>query len=207
MRTFTKAIVLALACLTVWTAPAAAAPQQTGRVDLNAVLTELQRISSAANADIANLHIDKWSAGWKLWKGHGGQKKEDMGHIAASLQKNLTDAIPSLVHDVQAAHGSISTSFKLYHDVDVVYDYLGRLADAAEANGRKEEYQPLNDDVAAFEGVRQKLSTYIEQAAVAIESTGKLPAMNSPAAGGPHQLPKKIVVDEPAAKKAKKKNP
>ena len=206
MKIFTGAVIAILACLTVWAAPAAAAAQQTGRIDLNAVLNELQRVSSATNADIANIRFDRWGAGWKLWKGHGGQKKDDMEHIAASLQKNLTDAIPGLIHDVQAARGSISTSFKLYHDVDVVYDYLGRLADAAEANGKKEEYQPLSEDVAAFESVRQKLSTYIEQAAVAIESTGKLPAMNSPAAGGSHHLPKKIVVDDPNARKTKKKH-
>jgi hypothetical protein len=184
---------------------AAEALPQTSRTDLSAALSELQRVSSATNADIANLRIDKWGAGWKVWKGRGGQKKEDMEHIAASLQKNLDNAIPGLIHDVQTARGSVSATFKLYHDVDVVFEYLGRLAEAAEMNGRKEEYQPLSDDVAAFEGVRAKLSSYIEQAAASLESTGKVPVMSSPAAHTPGQLPKKIVVDAPAAKKTKKK--
>lgn len=184
---------------------ATAAQPQSGRTDLNSTLSELQRIASAANADIANLRIDKWGAGWKIWRGRGGQKKEDMEHVAASLQKNLTNAMPGLIRDVQTARGSLSSTFKLYHDVDVVFEYMGRLAEAAEVNGKKEEYQPLSDDVAAFETLRGRLSTYIEQAAASLESTGKLPAMSAPAASAPGQLPKKIVVDDPAAKKSKKK--
>ncbi|HWZ42005.1 MAG TPA: hypothetical protein VNW97_00940 [Candidatus Saccharimonadales bacterium] len=183
----------------------AAAPPQAARTDLNAALSELQRVASATSADIANLRIDKWGASWKVWKGRAGQKKEDMEHIAASLQKNLSSAIPGLIKDVQAAHGSLSSTFKLYHDVDVVHEYLGRLAEAAEVNGKKEEYQPLSDDVAALEGLRGKLSSYIEQAAAALESSGKLPVMSSAATSTPGQLPKKIVVDDPASKKTKKK--
>jgi hypothetical protein len=196
-------------CLGLCAVPAVfAAPQQAARPDLNGTLAELQRISSATTSDIGNLRIDKWGAGWKIWKGRGGQKKEDMEHVAATLQKNLTDAIPSLSKEVQAAHGTISTTFKLYRDVDVVYNYLGRLSEAAEANGKKEEYGPLADDVAALETVRAKLSAYIEQASASLESTGKLPAMAAtaaPASRGP--LPKKIIVDDPAAAKKTSKKP
>lgn len=201
MRNSPTAVIVLAFCLGLCALPAVAAAPQS---DLNATLTELQRIASATNADISNLRIDKWGAGWKVWKGHGGQKKDDMEHVAATLQKNLTNAMPSLVHDVQNAHGNISTTFKLYRDVDVVFDYLGKLAEAAEANGKKEEYQPLSDDVAAFEGVRAKLSGYIEQAAASLESTGKLPAMSA-SSHTPGQLPKKIVVDAPAPRKTKKK--
>jgi hypothetical protein len=204
MRNSLAAVVVLSFCLGLCALPAVAAAPQAAQSDLNTTLTELQRIASATNADISNLRIDKWGAGWKVWKGHGGQKKDDMGHMAATLQKNLTNAMPSLVHDVQNARGNISTTFKLYRDVDVVFDYLGKLADAAEANGKKEEYQPLSEDVAAFEGVRAKLSTYIEQAAASLESTGKLPAMSA-SSHTPGQLPKKIVVDAPAARKTKKK--
>jgi len=205
MRVSPAAAVTLLICLGLCAVPAIVAAPQAARPDLNATLAELQRISSATTSDIGNLRIDKWGAGWKIWKGRGGQKKEDMEHVAATLQKNLTDAIPSLSKDVQAAHGSISTTFKLYRDVDVVYNYLGRLSEAAEANGKKEEYGPLSDDVAAMETVRAKLSAYIEQASASMESTGKLPTMTSPAAAtarGP--LPKKIIVDDPAAPKKKK---
>ncbi|MBZ5521356.1 MAG: hypothetical protein LAP21_03765 [Acidobacteriia bacterium] len=206
MRISTAAAAVCFVCLGLFTMQAAAAaPPQAARTDLNTTLTELQRVASATNADIANLRIDKWGAGWKVWKGRGGQKKEDMEHVAATLQKNLTNAIPSLIHDVQAAHGSLSSTFKLYHDLDVVFEYVSRLAEAAEVNGKKEEYQPLSDDVVALESLRGKLSSYIEQAAASLESTGKLPPMNATAATTPGQLPKKIVVDDPASKKTKKK--
>jgi hypothetical protein len=205
MKSFSAATAVCIVYLSLLAMPAgASAPPQAARTDLNAVLTELQRVASATNADIANLHIDKWGAGWKVWKGHGGQKKDDMEHIAASLQKNLTNAMPGLIHDVQTARGSLSTTFKLYRDVDVVFVYLSRLAEAAENNGKKEEFQPLADDVGALEGLRGKLSSYIEQAAASLESTGKLPAMNSATASAPGQLPRKIVVDDPS-KKTKKK--
>ncbi len=207
MRISTAAAVTISICLGLCAVPAVLAAPQAARSDLNATLAELQRISSATTSDIGNLRIDKWGAGWKIWKGRGGQKKEDMEHVAATLQKNLSDAVPSLSKDVQAAHGSISTTFKLYRDVDVVYNYLGRLSEAAEANGKKEEYGPLADDVAALEKIRARLSTYIEQASASLESTGKLPTMTSPPATAHGPLPKKIIVDDPAAGKKTSKKP
>ena len=183
----------------------ASGPAQT-RVDLNATLIELQRISAATESDIAGVRIDKWGAGWKLWRGGKSQQKEEMEHIAASLQKNLNYALPTLIKDVQTSRGAISKTFKLYHDVNLVHEYLGTLADAAQANGKKEEYGPLMTDLSALEGIREKLSSYIETAAATMEATGKAPvaSFSSPTTGS-KTLPKKIIVDAPETRKTAKK--
>jgi hypothetical protein len=121
------------------------------------------------------------------------------------LQKNIANAVPGLVSDVQTSRGGVLASFKLYHNLNVVYEFLSSMAEAAGAYGKKEEYQPLEGDATALDTVRQNLSTYIEQAA------GKMEAANRAAASVQAKqtvVPgrKVVVIDEndaPPRKKAK----
>src|SRR5712691_9571079 len=81
--------------------------------DVNTALVDLDRVSQATQSDIASVRIDKWKSGWKtafLKKVH----KEQAEKAAASLQKNLTEAMPGLIRDVQNSRGSVSSTFKLY---------------------------------------------------------------------------------------------
>src|SRR6185312_12639181 len=102
------------------------------------------------------LRIEKWKT--------DSQQKQQMQQVADSLQKNITNAVPGLISDVQTSRGGVLASFKLYHNLNVVYEFLSSMAEAAGAYGKKEEYQPLEGDATALDTVRQNLSTYIEQA-------------------------------------------
>src|SRR5258708_39779718 len=130
-------------------------PLQGG--DLNAILLQVQQATSSASVNIGRLRIEKWKT--------DSQQKQQMQQVADSLQKNIANAVPGLINDVQSSRGGVLASFKLYHNVNVVYEFLSSMAEAAGAYGKKEEYQPLEGDAAALATARQNLSIYREQAA------------------------------------------
>jgi hypothetical protein len=179
--------------------PAAPQPQQVAAqsVNLNAVLTQLQQATSSANVDIGKLRVERWKT--------DADQRQQLQHIAESLQKSISTAVPALVSDVQSSRGAVSSSFKLYHTLNVIYENLNYLADVAGGLGKKEEFDPLAADCAALEQARQNLSSYIEQSAGRLEAAARQPAQVQNAQT---QVPgKKVVVineDEKPAKKTVK---
>jgi hypothetical protein len=177
---------------------------QTTGLNLNAILSALQQTTQAANLDVARLRIERWKA--------DGSDKEEMQRIALSLQKNLTMAVPGLISDAQAAPGSVSKAFALYNDVNMVYEFLSPLSEAAGAYGKKEEYEPLAGDLSALDKARRNLSDYIAQAATILETQARKPPAPPVQAQAP-QGPTKIVIDDDApppkktVKKKKKPSP
>jgi hypothetical protein len=171
--------------------------------ELNAIVLQVQQATSSASINIGKLRIEKW-------KTDSGQKQQ-LQQIADSLQKNIANAMPGLINDVSGSKGSALTSFKLYHNLNVLYEFLSGLADAAGSLGKREEYEPLATDAAAIDTARQNLSTYIEQTVGKLESANRALAGTNPAQS--HQpgtiVPgrKVVVIDEtdpaPPKKRAK----
>jgi hypothetical protein len=160
--------------------------------DLNLILAQLQRAAVSTNGHLGQLRIEKWKT--------DAEQKEQLQKMVESIQRNLTNAVPGLITDVQNSRGSMSSTFKLYHNITIVFEYLSSVTDAACVLGKKEEYEPLAADAAALDSARQNLSTYIEQAAVQIESRKRNPPMpaggSAPSAGMGTKGPNKVVVDK-----------
>jgi hypothetical protein len=151
-------------------------------------LLEVQQATQSANVNITRLRIDRWKA--------DSTEKAQQQQVADSLHKNITLAVPDLIGDVRSSHGSVSSTFKLYHNINVVFEYLNSLTDAAGSLGKKEEYEPLNGDVAALDKARQHLSAYIEQAAASLENKVRTAVAAATPAPTPQATPKKIIVDD-----------
>jgi hypothetical protein len=179
-----------------WSGPAAQAQVETASnqrvqvapptANLNTILAQVQQATSSASANIGKLRIEKW-------KTDAGQRQQ-LQQVAESLQKNIANAVPGLITDVQSSRGSVLTSFKLYHNLNVLYEFLSSLADAAGSLGKKDEYEPLAADATSLDTVRQDLSIYIEQAAVRLENASRAAATPPHAAPEPSSAPKKVVV-------------
>jgi len=211
MKTALAAIIVVLFCAG---AGAMAQPQTQGSAipqnrpapqgpDLNAIVLQIQQATSSASVDIGKLRIEKW-------KTDSGQRQQ-LQQVADSLQKNIANAVPGLVNDVQSSRGGVLASFKLYHNLNVLYEFLSSLADAAGGLGKREEYEPLATDAAALDTARQNLSTYIEQAAVKLEGVNRPPAGTTAVQAHPGTVvpgKKVVVIDDtdpppPAKKHAK----
>jgi len=169
--------------------------------DLNAVLQQIQQTTGSANLNIAKLRIEKWKT--------DSEQKKQMQQIADSLQKNISNAVPGLITDVENSKGSVLASFKLYHNLNVVYEFLSGLADAAGAFGKREEYEPLAADAAALDTARQNLSSYVEQAAGRLEAATRAaanPGATTQAQKATVVPGKKLVIDDEDTPRPKKKS-
>ncbi len=168
---------------------------------LNALLSQLESASKATQADLVKLRIEKW-------KTDNSYKKQALGNVD-SIQRNLQGALPEIIGQLRGAPENLPTSFKLYRNLDALYDVLGSVAEGAGAFGSKDDLQSLSNDLASFEGSRKQLAERIENLSSAKESeiTRLQTELKTVRAELPTTPPKKIVVDdtEPAKKPAPKK--
>jgi len=167
------------------------------RRDLNTSLADLERVTAATNSDIANFSESSESR-WKMWQ-KLNSRKHDEKQMAAAIQRNLTNAMPVLIRDVQGSRGSVSTTFKLYNNLNIVYETLDSLVETGDRDGKKRELGPLTNDLAAMGHVRQELSAYIQQASVSLDN--KRPQSFSTTnfnSASRLPVPKKVAMDDMA---------
>jgi hypothetical protein len=177
-------------------APAPASASQPAATDLNAIIADVQKVAVSTNGDLGKLRIEKWKT--------DSEQKQQMQKVAESLQRNIANAIPGLISDLQADPGSVAKAFKLYHNMNVLYEYLNSLAEAAGVVAKKEEYEPLAADAATLDNVRQSLSAYVERTATTLDAQLKRAATTSQQTAATQQ-PKKIIVDDDTSTKKTKK--
>jgi hypothetical protein len=168
---------------------------------LNTLLLQLDQASRGATAELARLRIDKWKTG-------GDVKQQSQANVD-SLQRNLTTALPEIENKVRQAPQDMSANFKLYRNLNALYDVFASVAESAGAFGPKEQYEALAQQASTFDQVRRSVADRLEQLAVAKEMElarlrNLTKAQTQPQA---QQGPKKIIVDdnEPVRKPKKKK--
>ena len=138
-----------------------------------------------------------------------GQQAAGPGNVE-SIQRNLQSALPEIIAELRASPESLTSTFKLYRNLDALYDVFESVAESAGAFGSKDEFQSLENDVSAFEKARRSVADRMETLAGAkeVEVTRLRAALQSAQANTPAAPPKKIVVDDAApAKKPVKKKP
>jgi hypothetical protein len=159
--------------------------------DLNKSLADLMHVAPLTSQDLSSVHGGKlhWVTFWHRDSAHAGQ-------VAASVRRNLQFAVPNLVHDTQMSGGSISTTFKLYKDLNLVCESLDSLV-SGNSHG-KNGSTALSNDLAEMNRIKEDLSAYIQQTAASLES--KHPELLSASA-----YPKKIIIDDNVPEKPRSK--
>ena len=169
---------------------------------LSATLPQLQRAAENARVDLARLRVDKWKADSSV--------KQQTAANVESLQRNLSGALPTLLSAAQQNPTSLNASFKLYRNVNVLYDVLGSVTESAGAFGSKEEYAALAQDLNNIDSVRRSLADSVDALTaqrdadfVRIQQAAQR-AQQQAAAAPP---PKRVVIDdnEPTQKSTPKK--
>jgi len=166
-------------------------------------LDQLQSIASQAALAIGHMRIEKWKA--------DGQSKQQAQANADSIQRNLTSALPGMIDAVRANPQDVAAEFKLYRNVNALYDVFSSLTESAGAFGPKSDYEALAQQLATIDAVRRRLGDAVEQLTTATQTEvnqlrGQVRAAQQAAAAAP---PKKVVVDETEKPKktVKKKKP
>jgi hypothetical protein len=207
MNAITKTVVLGwsamlLAGTSMAQAPAnnASAPvSYTSISELNQMTGSLQQASQDAQEDLSHLRIEKWKT--------DGNTKRQTESDAQSVLRNLQNALPGMLADLKNAPESLPATFKVYRNLDALYDVLNSVVESTGAFGSKDEFQSLNRDLGAIERSRRAFADRMDKLSNAKENEiGQLRVeLQSARAAIP---PKKTVVDdtEPAPpKKAPKK--
>jgi chromosome segregation ATPase len=171
---------------------------------LNGLLAQLEESSKRTQADLAKLRIERW-------KTDGGSKKQMLANVD-SIQRNLQGALPEIIAQLRVQPEDLPTTFKLYRNLDALYDVVGSVAEGAGAFGSKDDFQALSNDLNTFEGTRKQLAQRIESLSAAKEAeiVRLRTDLKTAQTAIPAAPPKKIVVDdnEPPKKPAvKKKKP
>ncbi|MGA7218861.1 MAG: hypothetical protein WBX38_11125 [Candidatus Sulfotelmatobacter sp.] len=170
---------------------------------VNGLLTQLDAASKTAQADLAKVRIEKWKA-------DGSSKKQALADVD-SIQRNLQNALPEMIDQLRNSPGDLPATFKLYRNLDALYDVMGGVVESTGAFGSKDDFQSLSSDLSGFEGTRKQLAERIQGLAESKEQEivrlrTDLRTAQAAIASAP---PKKIVVDdnEPPKKRPAKKKP
>ena len=170
---------------------------------LNGLLAQLEATSKATQADLAKLRIERW-------KTDGSSKKRSLGDVD-SVQRNLQNALPEMIAQLRNVPEDLPATFKLYRNLDALYDVLGSVVESTGAFGSKDDLQALSNDLNTFEATRKQMAQRMENMAASKEQEiARLRTdLKTAQAAIPVAPPKKIVVDdnEPAKKPAAKKKP
>jgi hypothetical protein len=161
---------MAVASLTIaQTAPSApapaaqsAAPATTTTSNILPGLDRVQSAASQANHDIAHMRIEKWKA--------DSASKQQAQSNADSLQRNLSTALPGLIASFRAMPQDLGSGFKLYRNLNALYDVLASFTEAAGAFGPKNDYEALAQQGAVIDSVRRDLADYLERLTASTEA-------------------------------------
>lgn len=175
--------------------PVAAAPanlQPATAPDATASLGQLAQVIENTRVDLARLRVDKWKA--------DAASRRQAEANAESVQRNLAAALPATMQQMRANPGSVAATFKLYRNLNALYDVMSSLTESAGAFGSKEEFQALANDTSKLDTLRRSLADRVETMATYRDNeVAQLQArarQASPAAAAAPPKPKKIVVDD-----------
>jgi hypothetical protein len=169
-------------------------------VSVSADLDRLQAAAWRATLDLGRLRIDKWKA--------DAESKRQAQANADSVQRNLASALPGLIDAVRSAPQDLSADFKLYRNLNALYDVFISLTESAGAFGPKSDYEALTQQLETIDSVRRSLGDAVEHLTSSTQSElTQLRAQVRTYQQAAAASPKKVVVDdtEPPKKTVHKK--
>lgn len=172
---------------------------------LNGILSQIESTSKDTQTDLQRLHIERW-------KTDKTTKEQALTNVD-SIQRNLQAALPDIIAQLRAAPENVPDTFKLYRNLDALYDVLGNVVELTGAFGSRDDTQSLSNDLNTFEASRRQMADRIDNLSTAKESeiVRLRSELKAAQAAVPSTPPKKVIVDDtepPPPKKpvAKKKS-
>jgi hypothetical protein len=164
---------------------------------LNSILSQIESTSKGTQSDLQRLHIDHWRT--------DKTTKEQALTNVDSIQRNLQAALPDIIAQLRAAPEDIPDTFKLYRNLDALYDVLGNVVELTGAFGPRDDAQSLGNDLNAFEAARRQMADRIDNVSTQKEAeiVRLRNELKTAQAAVPVAPPKKVIIDdtEPPPKK------
>jgi hypothetical protein len=164
--------------------------------------TILQPALSDVQSTTEGLSISKWKA--------PGEARAAAQENVDSIQRDLGNALPSLLAQADAAPGSVPRCFAVYRNVDALYDVLLRISEEANFSAPSSEAAAVSSSLQRLEAARSELgdailqiSQHHEEQLAALESEVRV------AKAAPAVEKKEVVIDDgpvkTSARRTKKK--
>jgi hypothetical protein len=170
---------------------------------VNSLLSQLEDTSKVTQGDLSRLRIEHW-------KTDNSAKKQSLGDVD-SIQRNLQNAMPDMIAQLRSSPEDLSATFKLYRNLDALYNVLSGVVESAGAFGPKDDFQSLSNDLGSLEAARKQFAERMNTLAASKEQEiVRLRAdLKAAEAAIPKAPPKKVVVDDtqPEKKPAPKRKP
>jgi hypothetical protein len=166
---------------------------------LNDLLNRVQTSSQKSDEDVSRLRVDKW-------KTDAATRQQSQASVD-SIRRNLTNAVPDLIQRIQASPSSLNANFRLYRNMNALYDTFSALVETTGAFGPKDHYELLAVDIAQLDKLRRDLAERVDLLAGANDAElARLRAQVAAMVTKPAPAPKIVVDDEkPKTKNVKKK--
>ena len=173
------------------------AQTSTANIEVSGLLNKIDQTSQSASADLSRMRIDKWKA-------DSGDRQQAQAN-ADSITRNVSEALPGMVSAVRTNPQDFAAAFKLYRNLNALYDVMKTLTEASAAFNAKQDYQTLAPYTDSIDGYRRSLADYMES--LAASKDAELVRLRTQAKAQAAAPPKKTIIDdnEPAAKKTSKK--
>jgi hypothetical protein len=157
---------------------------------MNVLLGQLQQAVKSTRSDLSALRVEKWKT--------GSSSKRQVQDDVDSIQRNLQEALPAILGELQASPESLTATFKLYRNLDALYDVFTPVVESAGAFGSEDEFQSLANDLNQLEKVRHSLGDRLDILASAKESElARLRVeVRAAQAAVASQPPKRIIIDD-----------
>ena len=171
--------------------------------EISGILADLNQASQTLDGDLSKVRVEKW-------KTDGDTKRQSLANVE-SVQRNIQNALPAMVTQLNGSPDSLTATFKLYRNIGALYDVISNLAESAGAFGSKDELQALSNDTSNVEKVRRALANRMDK--LAASKDAELASLHNQVralqAAMPPPPPTRVIVDdsEKPKKPAKKKVP
>ena len=169
--------------------------------DLGAMLQRMEQETAGLNGDVGKLRVEKWKVDLETKR----QASDNIG----SIQRNIAGALPGLIAAVRTSPQSLAANFKLYRNINALYDVVASVSESAGAFGKREEYELMAPHVSVLDEDRRNYGEYLQQMTSTADDRLAAAERERAAALAAQQQapPKKIIVDddEPAPPPKKKK--
>lgn len=163
---------------------------------LNALLDQLRETAMRAESDVAHLQIERWKT--------DASTREQALKASDSVRRNLSYAVPELIQKLRGAPGSLSANFRLYRNMNALYDTFSMIVASSGAFSGRDSSNALDADLAQIDAARRQLAERNDQ--LATNGDAELArARTRPATAAPAKAPSHVVVDDntTAGRKAK----
>ena len=174
--------------------PASAAASAPTPIAVQDTLARLDQLAQSAALEMASLRIGRWKM--------DSESREQAQTNADSVQRNLTSALPTLISAARSNPQNVNAIFKLYRNLNVLYEVMASLTEAAGATGPKQDFESLSGQTSTLEDARRNLADYLDS--LTAQKEAELAKLHSSGSGA-QTRPKKIIVDNEPATPSKKK--